>query len=330
MTAFRVAVDRGIRLTDRTSSYPLDTLDAAGVAWSFLAENVRAIRPEQIDGWDAVIVGGSDVTPESVTCENPPLLIARLGAGFDNIAVADCSERGILVTLAPDGVRRAMASGGIAFLLALSHRLVEKDRRARAGNWDRLAIGPGLSGRTLGILGLGNIGRDLAGLAAPFALRRIAHDAYAPPMDGVELVDLETLLRESDYLIVTLPLTAETHHIINAERLALMKPGAYVINIARGPLIDQPALVAALSEGRLAGAALDVFEDEPLATDDPLLGLENVIVASHDIGLTREMTNDVARSACTSVVDVYEGRVPTHIINPEALEHPRLRTLRRA
>ena len=111
MTPFKVAVDRGIRLTDRTSSYPLDTLDAAGVAWSFLAENVHAIRPEQIEGWDAVIVGGSDVTPESVTCENPPLLIARLGAGFDNIAVADCSERGILVTLAPDGVRRAMRVG---------------------------------------------------------------------------------------------------------------------------------------------------------------------------------------------------------------------------
>jgi phosphoglycerate dehydrogenase-like enzyme len=325
-----VAVDRGVRLTDTVSSYPLDTLDAAGVSWSFLPEVVRELDPAQIDGYDAVIVGGADVAAASVECAQPPLLITRLGVGFDNIAVAACNERGILVTLAPDGVRRAMASGGMAFLLALSHLLVQKNQRARAGNWDRRAIGPGLSGRTLGVLGLGSIGRDLCGLAAPFALRRIGHDPYVSEVDGVELVDLETLLRESDYLMITLPLTNETRHLINAERLALMKPGAHVINIARGPIVDQAALTAALAEGRLAGAALDVYEQEPLSADDPLLQLDNVIVASHDIGLTLEMTNDVARSACNSILEVRAGRVPPFVLNPEALAHPRLKALRPA
>jgi phosphoglycerate dehydrogenase-like enzyme len=329
LAEFRALVDRGVRLADGVSSYPMDTLDAAGVSWSFVDETVRELSPAQIEGWDAVIVGGAGVSASSVDCERPPLLIARLGAGYDTVAVQACTERGILVTTAPDGVRRAMASGGIAFLLALAHRLVEKDHRTRAGIWDRTAIGPGLSGRTLGVLGLGNIGRDVCALASTFALRRIAHDIYPSEVDGVELVDFETLLRESDFLIVTLPLTDETYHLLNAERLALMKPSAYVINIARGPIVDQAALTEALAERRLAGAALDVFEEEPLDKDDPLLQLDNVIVASHDIGLTLEMTNDVARSACRAVVDVAEGRVPTYVLNPEALGHPRLQSLRR-
>jgi phosphoglycerate dehydrogenase-like enzyme len=330
VSLFRVAVDRGIRLSDGTSSYPMETLDAAGLRWTFLEDKVDEIVPSQIDGWDAVLVGGASVSTASVACREPPLVIARLGAGYDTVAISACTERGILVTTAPDGVRRAMASGGMSFLLALAHRLVEKDRRTRAGVFDRSAIGPGLSGRTLGVLGLGNIGRDVCGLASSFALRRIGHDKYAPPVEGVEPVDLETLLRESDFLLVTLPLTAETHHLLNAERLALMKPSAYVINIARGPIVDQAALTAALSEGRLAGAALDVFEHEPIDLDDPLLQLENVIVSGHDIGLTMEMTNDVARSACRSVVDVAEGRVPAYVLNPEVLDHPRLRSLRRS
>ncbi len=329
MAAFRVTVDRGIRVSDTVSSYPMDTLEEAGINWSFWDEYVREVRPDQIDGCDAVVVGGADVSAGSLECEQPPLLIARLGAGYDNIAIEACTERGVLITTAPDGVRRAMASSGIAFLLALAHRLVEKDRRTRDGVWDRSAIGMGLSGRTLGVLGVGNIGRDLCGLAAPFALRRISHDAFAAPVDGVEAVDLETLLRESDYVIVTLPLTDDTHHLLNAERLALMKPTAYLINIARGPIVDQSALATALAEGRLAGAALDVFEQEPLDVGDPLLAMDNVIVAGHDIGLTYEMTNDVAASACRSILAVASGKVPSYVLNPAALEHPRLRSLQK-
>jgi phosphoglycerate dehydrogenase-like enzyme len=327
--SFDVAVDRGIRLGDGTSSYPLASLEASGIEWRFFDERVDAFSAAQLEGVDAVIVGGAAVPAAAVDTSNPPLLLARLGAGYDEVAVEACTERGILVTTAPDGVRRAMASAGIALLLALAHRLVEKDGRTRRGVWDRSAIGPGLSGKTLGVLGLGNIGRDLCGLAAPFALRRIGHDKFAPPVEGVESVDLETLLAQSDYLIITLPLNDETDRLMNADRIAKMKAGSYLINIARGQIVDQRAVAAAVAGGHLAGAALDVFEHEPLPLDDPLLTLDNVILTGHDAGLTAEMTNDVARSACRSVIDVFEGRVPRYVLNPAALDHPRLARLAR-
>src|SRR3984885_7660767 len=147
MNEFRVALDRGVRLEDGSSSYSMDPLERAGLSWSFLEDTVVELAPTQIDGWDAVIVGGASVSAATVDCGRPPLLLARLGAGYDTVAVDACTERGILVTTAPDGVKRAMASAGITLVLALAHRLFEKDRRTRAGVWDRSAIGGGLSER---------------------------------------------------------------------------------------------------------------------------------------------------------------------------------------
>jgi D-3-phosphoglycerate dehydrogenase len=299
-------------------------LEAEGISWSFLDEIVPAFEPDQIDGADVVVVGGATVTPASLAGERPPRLFARLGAGYDTVPVDDCTAKGILVTTAPDGVRRAMASAGIALTLALAHRLVEKNARTHAGIWDRSAIGTGLLGRTLGVLGVGNIGRDLCQLSAPFGWRRIAHDKYSSPPAGVESVDFDTLMGESDYLVVTLPLTDETHHIVDARALSLMKRSAYLVNIARGPVVDQQALTAALSDRRIAGAALDVFEQEPLADDDPLLRLDNVLLTGHDIGLTLDMTGETGRSACRSIIEFAHGRVPEHLLNRAVLDHPRL------
>ncbi|HEX3690149.1 MAG TPA: NAD(P)-dependent oxidoreductase [Solirubrobacteraceae bacterium] len=329
MTTFSVAVDRGIRMEDGSSSYPLDPLQAAGLAWSFLDETVDELAPAQVAGRDAVVLGGATLTAASLQTDAPPLLVARLGAGFDTVDIDACTERGVLVTTAPDGVKRAMAASGILAVLALAHRLIEKEHRTRAGTWDRTAIGQGIADRTLGVLGLGNIGRELCAYAAPFPWRRIGHDKYAAPPEGVEPVDLETLLRESDYLVITLPLSDETHHVIDADKLALMKPTAYLVNIARGPVVDQAALTTVLTERRIAGAALDVFEHEPLTVSDPLIALDNVILTGHDIGLTRDMTNDTARSACTSVIDVAQGRVPARLLNRDVLDHPRVSALRR-
>lgn len=332
MTGFRVAVDRGIRLDDGSSSYPMDGLTEAGLSWDWVDSQVSEFRPEQIDGWDAVVVGGASVTSASLRCENPPLLLARLGAGYDTVAVEECTERGILVTTAPDGVRRAMASSAITLALALGHRLIEKDRRTRLGFYDRSAVGLGLVGRTFGVLGLGNIGSEVCRLAAPFPWRRVGCDPFTAPPEGVEAVGLETLLRESDYVVVTLPLSDETHHIINADRLALMRPTSFLINIARGPIVDQAAVTEALMSDRIAGAALDVFEQEPLELDDPLLSIDpnRVIVTGHDIGLTYDMTGDTAASGCRSVIEVAEGRVPGRLLNPEVLNHPRVASLRRS
>ena len=184
-------------------------------------------------------------------------------------------------------------------------------------------------------MGLGNIGRELLRLIAPFGMRHLASDPYTRLSDlndtpTVELVGLDQLLREADFVCITCPLTAETHHLIDARRLALMKPSAYLVNVARGPIVDQRALTEALRSGALAGAALDVFEHEPPDPDDPLLALENVIVSPHAICWTDECISGNLQSACESIAAVAAGEVPRHVVNREALAHPRLQaTLRR-
>ncbi len=215
----------------------------------------------------------------------------------------------------------------MAFVLALAHSVLQKDRHVREGGWQRFAnVGLGLTGRTLGLVGVGNVGSDIVALSEPFRMRRIAYDPYlAAPPAGVELVPLETLLRDADFVVVVCPLTDETYHLVDAERIALMKSTAFLVNVARGPIVDQAALTSALQERRIAGAALDVFEREPIDPDDPLLRLDNVILAPHAIGLTDEILRGSGRSACRSAVAVAQGRVPDYVVNPEALEHPRLR-----
>jgi phosphoglycerate dehydrogenase-like enzyme len=224
-----------------------------------------------------------------------------------------------------------VAAAAMTFVLALSHKLLIKDRMTRAGRWaNKLnAMGMGLTGRTLGVVGFGNIGRDVFTLAQPFGMRHLAYDPYATPANaaaaGVELVDLPTLLRMADYVCICCALTPETRHLINEERLALMKPTAYLVNVARGPIVDQRALTAALREGRIQGAGLDVFEQEPVDPDDPILKLDNVIVAPHALCWTDECFRGNGRSACESILEVAAGRIPRPVVNRAVLDHPGLR-----
>ena len=319
---FRVGVTADIRRADGSVLYDVDLLDrATGVEWEFLSEAVPELSPEQITGYDALLCFTTRVTRRTLEGADRLKLIARLGVGYDNIDVDACTDTGILLTITPDGVRRPMASGAMAFVLALAHRIPEKDKHVRAGGWDRFAHpGVGLCGRTLGLLGFGNVGRDIASLAAPFGVRCIAHDPYVREADeGVELVSLEAVFGESDFLVVVCPLTDETEGLVNAERIALMKPTAFVVNVARGPIVAQDALTDALRERRIAGAAVDVFEHEPVDPDDPLLALDNVILAPHAIGLTDEIFTGSGRSACRSVLAVAEGRTPDYVVNREVL-----------
>jgi len=326
---FRVGVTRDVRMPDGTCFYPLDALDRAGVAWEFLADDAGELAAAHVDGFDAVIVSSPHVTPATVAGAEPPLLFARLGVGYDNVDVAACTAAGSLVAVTPDSVRRPMASAAMAFILALAHRVVEKDSQVRSGGWERFTpVGTGLAGRTLGVIGLGSIGRDLCGLAEPFFLRRVAADPYCPPLEGVELLDLDSLLRTADFVCVTCLLTDETRGLLDARRLALMKPGAFLVNIARGPIVDQRALTEILTDRRIAGAALDVFEQEPIAPDDPLLALDNVLLAPHGIGRTDELVAAGGRSVCENVLAIAGGGPPRFVVNPGALEHPRLRYLR--
>ncbi len=325
----RVGVTRDIRQEDGTPVYDLSLLDEAGLDWDFLPETVRELGPGDLAGYDAVVCFMPRVPREAIAGADRLRLLARLGVGYDTVDVDACTEHGVLVSVTPDGVRRPLASGTMALVLALAHRLTQKDRHVRTGGFDRFAFGgTGLTGRTLGLIGVGNVGSDVVRLAEPWAMRIVAHDPYTPaPPPGVELVGLDTLLRESDVVVVLCPLTDETRGLLDANRLALLKPTALLVNVARGPIVDQRALTQALRQGRLAGAALDVFEREPIDPGDPLLELENVILSPHAIALTDEIYRESGRSAARAVIAVAEGQVPEFVVNREALSHPRLASL---
>jgi phosphoglycerate dehydrogenase-like enzyme len=186
-------------------------------------------------------------------------------------------------------------------------------------------MGYGLVGRTLGSLGIGNIGAELFRLAKPFDMTFIAHDPFASPAAarelGIELVDLDEVFRRSDVLTVNCPLTDETRHLVNARRLALMKPTAFLINTARGPIVDQQALTTVLVERRIAGAGLDVFEVEPVPADEPLLKLDNVIVTPHALCWTDQCFAGNGAADVRAVLDIQHGRVPRGVVNRDVLDN---------
>jgi D-3-phosphoglycerate dehydrogenase len=220
-----------------------------------------------------------------------------------------------------------MASAAVAFVLALSHRLVERNTLFHSGRWQegRFGLfGMGLTGRTLGVIGFGRIGREVARLLAPWGMRTLVStprlSAAEAAARGVEHVELDDLLREADVVVVACPLKPETHHLLDAGRLALMKPTAFLVNVARGAIIDPAALTAALREGRLAGVGLDVFEQEPIDPADPLIGMERVLAAPHALGYWDELFRGCVESACRAISDVAHGRVPDHVVNPDVLE----------
>jgi phosphoglycerate dehydrogenase-like enzyme len=319
--SFRVGVTRDIRQEDGTPTLDVSPLDEAGLGWDYLPEDVRVFGPGDLAGYDALVCFMPRVPREAIETADRLKIVARLGVGYDSVDVEACTEHGVLVTITPDGVRRPMSSSAMAFVLALAHRLPQKDRHVRAGGFDRFLYGgSGLTGRTLGLIGVGNVGSDLVELARPWQMRTIAHDPYtaAPPAD-VELVDFDTLLRESDFVVVLCPLNDETRGLVGADALARMKPTAFLVNVARGPIVDQRALTDALREERIAGAALDVFEQEPIDPNDPLLELDNAILAPHGIGLTDELYRESGRSAARAVIAVAEGRVPDYVVNREVL-----------
>jgi D-3-phosphoglycerate dehydrogenase len=334
---FRAGVTRDFLKPDGSSGFGdigLGLLDEAGVAWEYLPTFDPEIRPEHARDYDGLLVLGPKVTAGTMAGADRLKVVARFGVGYDTVDVPACTRAGVLLTITPEGVRRPVAVAAMTLLLALSHKLLIKDRLTRAGRWTEKLdyTGQGVTGRTLGILGLGNIGCELARLARPFGMVLLAHDPWAAPATAAEvdvaLVSLEDLLRRSDYVCVCCALTAETRHLIDGTRLALMKPTAYLINVARGPIVDQAALTDALRSGRLQGAGLDVFEEEPVDPSDPILSLENVIVAPHALCWTDECFGLNGRSAIASLIDVSRNLVPRNVVNRDALQSGRLSHLK--
>jgi len=278
--------------------------------------------------YDAICAMFTRVTEHSLSAANLRLrLIARFGVGYDSIDVPACSRRGVLLTIAPDGVRRPVATSALTLvlMLMLAQHVLIKDRLTRSGRWNEKMdyIGTGLTGRTLGSIGIGNIGAELFRIARPLDMRFIAHDPMVDPAFaaslGVTLVSMEALFRESDFLTVNCPLNEQTRGLVDVSKIGLMKPGAYLINTARGPIVDEQALYAALAGGRIAGAGLDVFEQEPTPADNPILKLDNVVVTPHGICFTDECMRGLAESAFRAALDVAAGREPPYIVNPDAL-----------
>jgi phosphoglycerate dehydrogenase-like enzyme len=303
-----------------------------GISYKFLEEYQAEYAAHQLAGCDVLITMKPRVTATSLHGVERLCAIGRCGVGYDNVDLNACTEKDIAVYIAPKGVIRPMAESIVLLVLALSHNLVQKDRMIRNGNWAESTkkLGREPRNRSIGTVGLGNIASDAILLLRNFGVVRfLAFDPFAKDSAftnlGVVRVSLEDLLRESDYVLINCPLTAGTRHLIGARELSLMKPSAVLINTARGPIVDQTALIHALESRAIGGAALDVFEKEPLEDDSPLLMLDNVILTSHSVGWTEELFRDLGRIDCSGAVNVSRGIPPADVVNQRVLERPGFR-----
>jgi len=287
------------------------------------------VKPEHIAAIDGLIVLRPKVTRSTFANGAGDLVvIGRSGAGYDKIDVRACTDNDVALFNAPLALNHPTASAALLFMLALAKRLPAQERITRQGRWDlqENVMGGELQGRTLGIIGLGHSGRELVRLVAPFAMRVLAYSPHADPGQaqalGIRLTNLEEVLRAADFVSLHCRLTEETRGLLGAAELALMKPSAYLINVARGQLVDQAALVTALREHRIAGASLDVFEVEPLPADDPLLGLENVIVTPHWLASTTDVWDATGRAMAEGMLRAACGKIPADVVNVEVLSRP--------
>ncbi len=329
MTSFRIGITADVLMSNGQPIFgkeALKLLDVPGIEWEYMDSSSSEISVLHTARYDAICAMTTRVTPQSLDAKAIRLkLIARFGVGYDSIDVPACTAAGVLLTIAPDGVRRPVATSALTLVLMLAQQVLIKDRLTRSGRWNEKMdyIGTGLTGRTLGSIGIGNIGAELFRIARPLDMRCIAHDPAADPALaaslGVTLVDMETLFRESDFLTVNCPLNEQTRGLVDARLIGLMKRSAYLVNTARGPIVDEKALYAALSDGLIAGAGLDVFEQEPTPADNPILKLDNVVVTPHGICFTDECMRGLAESAFRASLDVAAGREPPYIVNRDAL-----------
>jgi phosphoglycerate dehydrogenase-like enzyme len=288
------------------------------------------VQPDQPVGFDFVITGEPHWTADSFSRVGDRLTgLAYWGVGTDDLDIEAATANDVAICITTPAVRRSMAESIVLFMLALSKNLMIKDRLAREGRAEERTAwnGINLEARTIGAIGLGNIGLDLVELLQPFRPGRIV--AFDPYQDeavarerGIELATLEDTLAEADFVTVMCPLNEETRGMLGAEQFALMKPTAYFINAARGGIVQQAALTDALRSGQIKGAALDVFEVEPPDPSDPLLAMENVIATPHCIGWTEELYYENSVEDCRAALNVFRGEVPEYVVNREVLSQP--------
>jgi len=282
---------------------------------------------EAIADVDGLMSVGGNINEELLAGAPKLRMIANIGAGYDTIDVAACSRRRILVSNTPDVLTESTADMAFALLLGASRHLLQADGYVRDGSWKyglwNLLWGTELFDKTLGLYGFGRIGQAMARRGRGFSMRILYHSRHRVETKlesnvGAEFVDFKTLLRESDFLSLHAPLNQESNRAIGAAELSLMKPGAFLVNTARGKIVDEEALVQALKSGRLAGTGLDVFENEPQIHPE-LLGMENVILAPHIGSATTETRLRMARLATENLLAAFAGRRPPNLLNPQVL-----------
>lgn len=282
-----------------------------------------------LDGCDGAITLVTDAIDAAVLDAHPALrVVSNFAVGYDNVNVPDATARGVAVCNTPGVLTETTADFAFALLMAAARRVVEAADYVRAGKWQTwgptLLLGRDLHGATLGIVGFGRIGKEMAKRARGFDMRILAYDEFhddAAALElGVAFIPLADLLRDSDFVSLHCALTPETRHLIGAPELAAMKPEGILVNAARGPVVDTDALVAALRDGRILAAALDVTDPEPLPPDHPLIGMANCLVAPHIASATVATRDNMATLAVRNCLAVLQGDPPPHCVNPEVLQ----------
>jgi len=282
---------------------------------------------------DALATLLSDKIDAEVFDAAPDLkIVAQMAVGFDNIDVNEATKRGIYVTNTPGVLTETTADFAWALLMAIARRVVEADKYVRMGHWKAgwhpmMMQGRDVYGATIGIVGLGRIGCAIAKRAKGFDMTVLYHDIIRRPdfekEYNIQFTQLDTLFQKADFVTINAPLTKETHHLVNEEKLKMMKKTTYLINNARGPIVDEKALYKALKEGWIAGAALDVFEQEPTPVQNPLLKLDNVVVAPHISSASYETRSRMAEMVAQNLVAFFEDKTPPNLVNPEVVKAKR-------
>jgi phosphoglycerate dehydrogenase-like enzyme len=295
-------------------------------------EHRPEIEPDQLDGAQAVIVLTPRVTAHTVSRSEELLAIARFGVGYDTVDVPACTAADVVVLIAKGAVDRPVAEATVSWMLALTHHVLQKDRLVREGRWgDRSGfMGCELRDRVLGVIGLGGIGKALVKLLEGFGMAQpLAFDPFVSREEaaqiGVRLVELDELLANADFVSIHCPLTDGTRNLIGTRELGLMKPSAYLINTARGGILDEDALFPVLRDRRIAGAAIDCFAEEPVVSPHRFGQLENVLLAPHCIAWTDELFRDIGRTACRGIIALSRHERPEGVVNPEVFDRPGFR-----
>lgn len=298
--------------------------------WPEYAPPPKGVIIEKAKNIDVLVSLLSDKIDVEVFNAAPKLkIVSQLAVGFDNIDVPEATKRGIYVTNTPEVLTDTTADFAWSLLMAVARRVVEADKYVRTGKWKvgwhpAMLQGRDVHGATIGIVGAGRIGYAMAKRATGFGMKILFYDVIPRPEIekdlGAKKVDLDTLLKEADFVSLHVPLMKETHHLMNAEKLKLMKKTAYLINNARGPVVDEKALHEALKEGRIAGVGLDVFEQEPTSVDNPLLKLDNVVVAPHISSASYETRSEMSKMVADNLVSFFDGKKPPNLVNADVMK----------